>query len=757
MKKEKQWSLGLLKRYSVIIIICWTVIIVVSFLWNYYQIKEWTKKVALEVAQAYFEKDIAFRLWGASHGGVYAPVSDWSPPNPYLKHVPERDIITPSGKKLTLINPAYMFRQMLTKFTPRTGVVERITSLKVVNPINTPDDWERSALLEFEKGKKKVVSFTELNGKPYIRLMKPFVTKKPCLKCHGFQGYKVGDIRGGISISLPMEPYLIIERSSLKTIFVSHLIILLLGFGGIFFAYVNIRKHFVKRLEMEESLIKQCNFTNTVINSLTHPFYVIEANNYQIVLANRAASESFSMGNKTCYELTHNRKTPCDGKEHPCPIQEVTRNGRMYSVEHIHYDKDGNERNIQLYCYPVFDEQGKVTQVIEYAIDVTDRKRLEKQLLQAQRLEAIGRLAGGVAHDFNNILSVVLGYCEIALKNLPEGHPVREHIKTIEKAGERASTLTQQLLAFSRKQVLEMKAVDINKVIDSMAKILKRIIGEDIELKLNLESKSKTLVDPAQIEQVIMNLAVNARDAMPEGGALIIETQDIEIDRLSAVRKGGIEPGPYVVISVADTGIGIPEDIKEKIFEPFFTTKERGKGTGLGLSTVMGIVKQHQGHITVYSETGKGTVFKIYLPVTGDSEKTEDAVKDSRDEKPRYGKENILVVDDEPTIVNLLKESLQSLGYRVFTASSAEEALQFSKNKIERVDLLITDVILPGKNGKYLADKLKEIHKDIKVIFMSGYSENAIAHHDILQEGTHFLQKPIAPSKIFKKLKEIFD
>ncbi len=384
-----------------------------------------------------------------------------------------------------------------------------------------------------------------------------------------------------------------------------------------------------------------------------------------------------------------------------------------------------------------------------------EKKDLQSQLLQSQKLESVGMLTGGIAHDFNNILTTILGYSELALAKLPKTDPLREYLKIIWESGEKAAVLTRQLLAFSRKQVLEMKVVNLNTVIENTGKMLGRVIGEDVVLELNIQSPVRDIkADPGQIEQVLMNLAVNARDAMPCGGRLTIETADEELDEEYAGIHEGVTPGSYVVLSIKDTGEGMTREVQERLFEPFFTTKGIGKGTGLGLATVYGIVKQHNGHIWVYSEPGKGSIFKVYFPVTDEAA---EAVFPAEIAAVPQGTETVLVVEDEASIRKLIVETLRPLGYNVLDASCGEEALQISDTTEGAIDLLLTDVIMPGMSGKELSAVVKEKRPGIKVLYMSGYTDESIAQRGILDPGITFIQKPLTPGKLAKKLREVLD
>lgn len=393
--------------------------------------------------------------------------------------------------------------------------------------------------------------------------------------------------------------------------------------------------------------------------------------------------------------------------------------------------------------------------------DVTERikaereqRKLEAQLLQAQKIELIGRLASGIAHDFNNLLSPILGYSEMALSELPEGHPVREMISVVKESGERATALIHQLLVFSRRQAMEMKPVNLRTIVENISRMLQKMIGEDIVLELNTKGPVKNiLADQSQIEQVLMNLVVNARDAMPKGGSLIIEAADVEISEEFTSNHGEVKPGPYVMLSVSDTGVGMSEEVRERIFEPFFTTKEEGKGTGLGLATVYGIAKQHNGYVYVYSELGKGTTFKVYLPAC-----KEDALEAAgQREAPRGGSETVLVVDDDPLILRLIVDTLQPLGYRAVAASDGEEALRIIALSGVSPEVLLTDVIMPKMDGSDLAGALRERYPGMKTIYMSGYTYDTAARHGVLGPGSAFIQKPITPTKLTQKLREVLD
>jgi len=398
-----------------------------------------------------------------------------------------------------------------------------------------------------------------------------------------------------------------------------------------------------------------------------------------------------------------------------------------------------------------------LTDITEIKSAEEELKDKERQLLQVQKMEAIGRLAGGVAHDFNNLLTAIIGYTDILLLHPKLEQELKKYVEQIKNSSDRASSLIQQLLAFSRRQMMQAKTFDLNKLVANIDKMLRRLIGEDIELFTVFEKDLGLIkADPGQIEQVIMNLAVNARDAMPTGGKLIIETKNIKLDQAYFENRVNGQPELYIMLCVTDTGIGMDEETKRHIFEPFFTTKEIGRGTGLGLSTVYGIVKQSGGYIWVYSEPDKGTTFKCYFP------RVDDAIleQESKQEKSlmQGGRETILLVEDEFIVRNLISNILKHYGYTVIESENGEKALEVRAQCSEQpVDMLITDVVMPGISGRVLADRLQSVYPEMKVLYISGYTDDAIVRHGVLDHGIPFLQKPFAPKDLAKKVREILD
>jgi len=436
--------------------------------------------------------------------------------------------------------------------------------------------------------------------------------------------------------------------------------------------------------------------------------------------------------------------------------EEAKRSGHGKRVEYRMRHKDGSWVSLESTASVIRDSKGQVQKLVIVNRDITERKQLEQQLQMAQKVEAIGRLSGGIAHDFNNILGVIIGYTEALQKRMQPENAFRDAIDEIQRAAKRAASLTQQLLAFSRKQVLEPKVLDLNAVVRDMEKMLGSLTGEHIELALALsDSLGMVKADRTQLEQVILNLSVNARDAMLEGGKLTIETSEVDMDEANPARPAYMLPGSYVLLRVTDTGYGMTREVQAHIFEPFFTTKEKGKGTGLGLATVYGVVKQSGGYILVDSEPGKGAAFEIYLPLI---EAPAETAKEYRApvKRARKNEATVLLVEDEASLRKLTRDVLQEMGYAVHEAVDATQALVIAK-KFGAIDLLLTDVVMPGMSGRALADALAISHPDTRVLFRSGYTQGEIAKQGVLDAGMVILHKPFTREELIRRVEEALE
>lgn len=889
--------------YVLGVAVLWSLLIAIALIWNMKIVKTGTLDAARIEARTAFDKDVIYRRWNASHGGVYVTVNEKTRPNPYLD-VPERDIITPSGKRLTKVNPAYMTRQVHEIALQAHGVKGHITSLNPIRPANAPDVWEAQALKGFQAGGKEFSSGEQMDGRDYMRLMRPLFTESGCLKCHAAQGYKLGDIRGGISVAIPMAPLQAIERFHIIKFSTILGLLWVVGLTGIgfssrrIFQQLHVRKQMEKVLEFEraqlfsifnsideiiyvsdphtyeilfankklknafqkeltggicykefqgvdspcefctneiifkndgkpyqweyhnptlghdflitdrmikwpddrdvrfeiaiditdqkraedalqtshdelearveernaelviateelreevterkraeEDILQQKEFLNNVLESLTHPFYVIDANDYTIKMANSAVGMGAIEENSTCYALTHKRNKPCDGAEHICPLENVQQTKKSVIVEHIHYDKEGNPKNLEVCGFPIFDEQGNVSQMIEYSLDITERKRTEKmlkaseeqyrdlydnapcayfsvsatdgtiiqcndksqrmlgyekealmqmkifdlysdspngkskalevfksfktvgsvegaelemkhkdgssiwialsitsvldnagnvirsrstaidisqrkrlesQLRQRQKVEAIGVFAGGIAHDFNTLLGTMMGYGDMLRDAAGEGSVPYKYVEELMDAGYHARDLIKQLLDFARPSKEKKEPLELSVIIDESIKMLRSSLPATITIKPNIMAKSGTIdCDATQIQQVIMNLGINASWAIGNKmGEIGISLTEVEAGQDLACLYP-IESGSYLCLTVSDTGCGIDNGIIEHIFDPFYTTKEIGEGSGLGLSVVHGIIKNHGGFVAVESKPKKGSAFHVYLP-----------------------------------------------------------------------------------------------------------------------------------------------
>ncbi len=482
---------------------------------------------------------------------------------------------------------------------------------------------------------------------------------------------------------------------------------------------------------------------------------VLIGENSSFSQVNRAACEMLGYSAEELLKLTPYEiefgKSQSEIKERVGTI--ITKGSHQFETEFRRKDGSTFPVDINLHVFSLHDQP----MIVSIVRDISSRKQLEDQFRQAQKMEGIGRLAGGVAHDFNNLLTVITGHCELIMLSLNNSDPLKEDIVEIGNAADRAATLTRQLLAFSRKQALAPKIVNLNIIIRDLEKMLRRLIGEDILLHTTgAPDLRKIKVDPGQIEQVIINLVVNARDAMPNGGKLTIETSNIELDEEYVKLHPEMTVGPHAMLAVSDTGTGMTEKVKSQIFDPFFTTKPVGKGTGLGLSTVYGIVKQSGGSINVYSEVGQGTSFKIYFPIH-DAESVDPVDNKLSDNSKLKGKETILIVEDEEAVRKISVKFLETYGYKVFSASNGKETIDFHLSSKIKIDLLLTDVRMPNMNGDELVVIMREHIPGLKVIYMSGYTADAVVHNGIIDSGTPYLAKPFGPIELVKKVRELLD
>ncbi|MBU1105120.1 MAG: DUF3365 domain-containing protein [Candidatus Riflebacteria bacterium] len=1026
----------------------WIVMLGLSLTWNWIFTERALTTIAETETAAACNKDATYRRWASMHGGVYVPPTAKSPPNPYLTYIADRDVTTVDGKKLTLINPAYMIRQVHELGEELYGLRGHITSLDPLRPENAPDEWEARALKAFETGSKEVSSIEMIDGQSYLRFMRPLTTEASCLKCHEHQGYKIGDNRGGISISTPLAPYEKVASHQRVQIAIAHALVGLLGLLGIWFSGIRLSRSARKIRETEDLLRiagdlaslggwriliseSRAEWSNEVaaIHEKESPFSLavdewykyflpefqekvkgifaacaqngtaideelpiitgsdrlvwvriigeaerdssgkivaisgacqnvtkrklaelalndsLEANKLQLernqaivevlqfstndpqkfldnALANaialtdskigfiffydedkkqfvlnswsRDVMEECNVANpQTCYELdktgfwgeavrqrksiilnnfqsknplkkglpaghvqlsrflavpvfyneqivalvgvanktsdydeadvlqltllmdvvwqsletVKNRDALHKSEERfhslfekaPLSYQSLDESGNLIEVNEAWLDLLDYTREevigkwfgdflapefVQAFRerFSVFKDQGKVrselgmlTQkgkrrliMIEGRIatdtsgrfkhthcilqDITRQRNLEDQLRESQKMESIGILAGGVAHDFNNQLGVILGYTEMAMNSIAPEDPLHKDLKEVFDAARRSTEITRQLMAFARKQVISPEVLNLNDAVDGIVKMLGRLVGEDIRIIWHPKTQLWPVkIDPAQIDQILANLCVNSRDAIPGVGTIIIETDNVTIDESISLEYAYFVPGDFILLSVKDNGSGMNRETLTHIFEPFFTTKGVGKGTGLGLATIYGIVKQNGGFVNAESEPGKGACFKIYLP--RHVAEAEPVQLNNVTDLSSKG-ETILLVEDEDSIRKMSKMMLERLGYIVLAARTPAEAIQLAEKNSDSVSLLMTDVVMPEMNGRDLAMRINSICPGIKNLFMSGYTSNVKVNHDILDGNLNFLQKPFSMKGLADKVRQ---
>jgi PAS domain S-box-containing protein len=444
-------------------------------------------------------------------------------------------------------------------------------------------------------------------------------------------------------------------------------------------------------------------------------------------------------------------------RDHGGEIGQRGSGGESWTGEYLVQGKTGKAFPALLTTAPVRDARGAVVGYVRVSIDLTERRNLEEQFRQSQKMDAVGRLAGGIAHDFNNLLTVIRLNTEIIMEAFAADDPRSDDVKQIKSAAERASTLTKQLLAFSRKQILQPRVLDMNSVIATVEPMLKRLIGEDVLIASNCGARGYLVADPGQIEQILVNLIVNARDAMPQGGTISIETKNVDLDETYTSEHAPVVPGRYVMLSVADTGVGMSADTREHAFDPFFTTKEAGKGTGLGLATVYGIVKQSGGYVWIYSEQGHGTSVKLYFPEVSAATAFQAAEYKPAAKEAARGSETILLVEDEPAVRGLASRILEKQGYRVLSAQHGREAMDIASSETGKIDLVLTDVVMPGMNGRGLVERLAGIRPTMKSLYMSGYTDDDIIRRGFIEPSKSFLQKPFTSEALLQTVRKVLD
>lgn len=730
----------------------WTAVIGSFLGWGIFQEKKEIVKLARIEAIASFNKDLVYRRWAASHGGLYVPVTEKTPPSPYLSTIPERDITTPSGRKLTLINPAYMTRQVHELAEEQYSVKGHITSLNPIRKQNAPDDWERDALKQFESGADEVMAVGPVAGIRHLRLMRPMVMEERCLKCHAEQGYTVGEIRGGISVSAPLLSYDAVAEKTIYHLIATHAMTAVLGLLGIGVWLVILKRRSEQRFQAEHALFMSEKRHRTLFDESIDGIALVAAASRKIMDCNKALAELLETTKDKLVGLAEEalHSDTETGGEKGFLIDKALSN--QLPLKSTLVTETGLLINVELRCSTVVLDQGPCL-FVTYR-DITEQMKIESRLHQAQRLEAIGTLAGGIAHDFNNLLSPMMGFAELLLEDSPRKSHVREYAGEIHSAALRARDLVKQILSFSRDSEGELCPVSLSGVVRETAGLFQATLPKTITIRITMEDDTGlVLADKTKIHQVIMNLVTNAYHAMEKaGGLLTIHLKQIVVEE-EASELRVLKPGNYACLSVGDTGEGMAPDVLERVFDPYFTTKKADKGTGLGLSVVRGIVVSFGGDVVLYSEQGKGTVAKVYLPLYHG----ESVREDFKPVSVARGKERILLVDDEDSVVRLMGKMLERLGYETTSCLSSTEAFrQFRENPGE-FDLVVTDMTMPDMTGLDLAMLVRRIRTDIPVVICTGFSdqldEERCAAHGI----NEYIMKPISRNNLATAVRRALD
>jgi PAS domain S-box-containing protein len=755
------------KNLAIAAILAWTAIIGASGLWNVHLVRQSALKLAHAEATCNLDMDMVYPRWVGLHGGVYVPVTGETPPNTYLSHLRERDVSTPSGRTLTLINPAYMTRQFHEMVSRHDGARVRITSLKPKRQENSPDPWEEKVLHGFAAhGADGFSEVVAIHGLPYMRAMRPLFVEKSCLVCHESEDYKLGDLCGGLSVSIPMKPFMAVARSNMHGIILGHGFIWILGLTGIGLIWSVNRKRFLEKKLAEEAIKESEQRLADVVNFLPDATLAIDADR-KVIVWNRAIEEvtgipAREMIGRGEYEYM----LPFYGERRKHLMDLVWDSDPELEACYPYIRREGDSIISEVFCQPLnngrgahlflkvsplHDKNGRIVGAIESIRDISDLKRaeetrlqLERQILQTQKLESLGVLAGGIAHDFNNILTAVMGYTGLALMKLSTASPVRHFIREIEIASHRAAELCRQMLDYSGKGRFVIETVHPGALILEMAPLLKASITKKAVLNLNLADNLPPICgDASQMRQIVMNLVINASEAFGDGsGTIMVSTGSRQCTHgylAETCLSEGLPEGLYTWIEVSDTGCGMDKETLGRIFEPFFTTKFTGRG--LGLAAVQGIVRGHNGALRVCSEPGNGTTFRVLFPAA-EGECNWAAVTNVEAVDTWQGTGTVLLVDDDETIRVLGKEMIKMIGFHTQTAADGCEALESYRGLGGKIDVVLLDLTMPCMDGVETLRELRSISPDLPVVIASGYAEHDIATRFAGLSPSGFIQKP---------------
>lgn len=720
----------------------WSLLVCCSAILNLRENDHSTIDKARVEAETIFQHNLAYRRWNSSLGGVYAKISETNQPNPYI-HDEERDIFSSDGTPLTVINPFRMTKQayqLLQNQSPELAVFNRTVSLDPLNPENQPDEWEKAALEDFEKGGDARAEMTTINNAPYMRLISPYITEQRCMGCHEWQGYEVDDIRGGMSIAVPMEPHIKATASYRRLIIQSHLFLWLLGTGMIWLLSQGLKKY-QSKIETSEEIFK-------IVSEFAYNFeYWINEDKILTFISSSCeritgySRSEFLKQKNLMYDMVHPEDT------HLFNLCMDDFEGMLNeTVEYRIITKQGETKWLSHVSVPIYAD-GNFRGRRGSLIDITDKKRLREKLLQAKKVEDIGHFAAGVAHDFNNVLTSISTFSQLLSQNIEQDNIfARELSNNIGIASRLGQNLTSNLLLFGQKQSTSLKETKLSQVISNIENVLHVLLLGNISLKVDIAENEKNIkADYHQIEQILLNLATNGRDAMPDGGTLTLSVKPLTVTKNLESQADTFAAGECMVLSVSDTGSGIDKQILENILEPFYSTKSSKRGTGLGLAIVKNIVNQHKALMEVETELGKGTTFNLIFPaceVEQQSEEDTEIVETAASPELKSNK-TILLVDDDWLIKKSIQTYLEEMGHKVLLAEDGEKAIsQYTQHK-DTVSMVILDVMLPGIDGKEVYNTLQELNPEVKVLFISGSSYKHLAGKNIFQDTTKFLKKPL--------------
>jgi len=758
------------KTLFLVTFIFWTFLVLFE---TYIETKEFKDHVLFTANQrvlALTEKDMSILKWAASYRGVYVPVQETGD-STSTGPADDRDNLRACDNKgkcieLRLKDPFNITREIY-EISSHRAATARIASLSPLSVATKPDHWEAEALKRLKAGQHSVEEMMEKDGVHLIHYMIPLVAKPACMGCHWEQGLKAGEMLGALHITFPMDNIIRDFNAHRNHIFIVHFLVWFGGLTMLALVYRAMREVCLEKEAAREEIAKREHFLRTLINAIPDPVCYkdregrwLETNRKNLELFQLEDIDYYGKRDSELAELTHPVLKECmQGCEKSDRM--TLENGTISRFDEMLTMPDGTIKIFDVMKVPIHDSSGARTGILVVARDITSRKQLEAQLQQSQKMEAVGVLAGGVAHDLNNIIQTIMGAAGLAIMKLDPSHPAYRYVNQIDESCERAAAIIRQLLIFSRRHEFSPELLNINSVTSDIMKMLRRLIGEDINVETDFDPDIRMIMaDRGSIEQIIMNIVVNARDAMPDGGTITIKTENYTANAQDMEHHPDIKEGEYCCLSISDTGTGISEDIITRIFDPFFTTKGVGKGTGLGLSTVYGIVSKHRGWIDLESQVGVGTTFRIYLPVARPDDNDEKSGMDQAGEpkdKLRGRGERILVVEDDEDIRRVVTEMLSSIGYSATAVATGEDALRLIEQGGEKFDVMLVDMVLPGMKGLDLVRMISHRNDLPGVILNSGYTDERADISNLHDEYIRFIAKPYEFKELLKLIRDVLD